>query len=216
MALETNAQILARKNFFRDFAKGLNGPSDEGLSEIRLDTYYSFVKKLADAFESEKLDYAFTGALAVSYYGVPRTTTDVDVIVDVRNQSDDREKIIRALKRSELKVDERKIDNAFTSGYKIATFKSEKTPYTLDLILSQDKLDKKPGKIGNALTFFQSPESLIASKFRMIKATLPPERATKDKDDVKAILAFTKVDIEEIKKQAQKDKTLEIFKELIV
>ena len=56
---------------------------------------------------------------------------------------------------------------------------------------------------------------MIASKFRMIKATLPPERATKDKDDVKAILAFTKVDVEEIKKQAQKDKTLEIFKELI-
>ena len=76
------------------------------------------MKKLADAFESEKLDYAFTGALAVSYYGVPRTTTDVDVIVDSRNQSDDREKIIRALKRSELKVDERKIDNALLQDTK--------------------------------------------------------------------------------------------------
>jgi hypothetical protein len=45
----------------------------------------------------------------------------------------------------------------------------------------------------------------------MIKATLSPERGIKDKEDVKAILAFTKADIEAVKKQANKDKTFEML-----
>jgi hypothetical protein len=49
----------------------------------------------------------------------------------------------------------------------------------------------------------------------MIRATVPRERAVKDEDDVKAILAFTKVDVDAVKKQAKKDKTLEVLEGLI-
>jgi hypothetical protein len=56
---------------------------------------------------------------------------------------------------------------------------------------------------------------LVLAKLRMIKATVPRERAVKDEEDVKAVLAFTKVDVEAIKKQAKQDRTLEIFKSLI-
>jgi hypothetical protein len=87
-----------------------------------LEAYYTFVKKLVDAFESMKLDYAFTGALAASFYGVPRTTTDVDVIIAVTDQTDLKRKIASALRQADLEVDERKIETALTSGYKIATF----------------------------------------------------------------------------------------------
>lgn len=55
---------------------------------------------------------------------------------------------------------------------------------------------------------------MIAAKLGKIKATLPPERANKDKEDIKAILAFTKLNIIAIRKQAQKDKTLEILEAL--
>jgi hypothetical protein len=48
----------------------------------------------------------------------------------------------------------------------------------------------------------------------MIKASLAPERVAKDEEDVKAILAFTKLNINIVRKQAQKDKTLEIFNAL--
>jgi len=48
----------------------------------------------------------------------------------------------------------------------------------------------------------------------MIKATLPRERALKDEEDVRAILKFTTVDTEAIKKKAEKDTTLSIFKAL--
>ena len=181
---------------------------------IPVERYYGFVKKLVNAFKEAKLDYAFTGALAVSFYGVPRTTTDVDVIIAVANKPESKKEITTALNKAGLQVDERKIESAFTSGYNIATFKSKKTPFTIDIIISEEKLDKNSGKIDNVETFFQSPEGLIASKLRMIKASLAPERVAKDKEDVKAILAFTKLNMNKIRKQAQKDKTLEIFNAL--
>jgi hypothetical protein len=78
-----------------------------------------------------------------------------------------------------------------------------------------DKFEKRVGKIAGLDTFFQSPEGLIAAKLRMIKATVPPERTAKDKADIKSILAFTKVDIEAVKRQARKDNTLEVFEAII-
>ena len=55
---------------------------------------------------------------------------------------------------------------------------------------------------------------LPAKAVRMIKATLPPERSAKDKEDVKAVLAFAKVNVTAVKKQAKRDNTLEIFEAL--
>jgi hypothetical protein len=179
-----------------------------------LESYLTFVKKLVNAFEDTKVDYALTGALAASYYGVPRTTTDVDLMIAVTDDTELRSKVATGLRQAGLEVDERKIENALKSGYSIATFKCKKSPYTVDVIFSNDKLEKKTGIIDGLKTYFQSPECLIAAKLRMIKATLPPERAIKDKEDVKAILAFSTVDVEAIKKQAQIDKTTKIFNEL--
>lgn len=179
-----------------------------------MDGYFVFVKKLAEAFDGAGLDYAFTGALAVSYYGVPRTTSDVDILVEAADEVDLKTKIASALRQVGLEVDERKIDMAIVSGYKIVTFACVGSPYTVDVILSNGKLDKRVGKIDSLSTFFQSPEGLILAKLRMIKATLAPERAAKDKEDVKSVLAFTKVNIESVKKQAKKDATLEILADL--
>jgi len=64
-------------------------------------------------------------------------------------------------------------------------------------------------------TFYQTPEELILAKLRMIKATIPRERALKDEDDVKAILKFTQVDINIIKKGAKRNNTLTILKNII-
>ena len=180
-----------------------------------MEAYYTYVKKVVGAFAAAGLDYAFTGALASSFYGVPRTTSDIDVIVAVANEADVKAKVAAALRTAGLVVDERKIDAALKSGFKIASFKDKTSPYSVDVIFSSEKLDKRAGKIARLNTYFQSPEGLITAKLRMIKATLPPERSAKDKADVKAILAFTKVDVEAVKRQAQKDRTLKVFESLM-
>jgi hypothetical protein len=179
-----------------------------------LEAYYDLVKRLVKSFDSTKVDYAFTGALAASFYGVPRTTADVDVMVEVSN-SKQRSELVSALRMAELCVDEREIDRAVESGYKIATFKDTKTSYSVDVIFSGEKFEKRAGTAAGLPTFFQTPEGLILAKLRMIKATVPRERALKDVEDVKAVLRFTRVDVKAVKKQAKRDNTLSILEETL-
>ncbi len=126
-----------------------------------------------------------------------------------------KQKVIQTLKHANVEADEHKIENALTSGYPIASLKDKKSPYRVDLIFSQEKLDKQTGEAAGVTTYLQKPEGLIAAKLRMIKATIPRERATKDTQDVKTILAFSNVNLESIKQQAKKDKTTYILESLI-
>jgi hypothetical protein len=181
--------------------------------EKSLEALTTFVKKIVEALEQSGLDYAITGALAASFYGIPRTTSDVDVIIVVAGKGV-KSKIAFVLQAAELEFDEKKLDSAMKSGYRIATFKSAKKPYTVDIILQKQKLEKRKGKIDDINVNFQSPENLIAAKLRMIKATLSPERSAKDKDDIRAILEFTQVDFKAVKSKAKKDGTLQVLDSL--
>jgi hypothetical protein len=201
-------------SLLKNCVNACNGPKGTAEEQSNLEAYTAFAKKLACALQNSGLDYAFTGALAVSFYGVPRTTTDVDIIIAVADEADPETRIVSALAQAGLEVKKRKSGAALASDYKIASFKDKTAPFTVDIIISADKLDKKSGKIGDADAFFQSPEGLIVAKLRMIKATLPPERSIKDKEDIKSILAFTKVNKAAIKKHARKDNTAEIFEAL--
>jgi hypothetical protein len=179
-----------------------------------MEGFYKFVRRLIDGFGGAGLDYAFTGALAASFYGSPRTTTDVDIIVAVSGL-DVKRKVAAALRWAGLDVNERKLDVALTSGYRIASFRDKATPYTLDVIFVDGTVKKRVGAIDGVNTFFQIPEDLISAKLRMIRATVPRERAVKDEEDVKAILQFTEVDLEAVKKQAKRNNTLAILESLI-
>ena len=175
--------------------------------------YSDFVKKLIEGFEKEEVDYAFTDALAASFYGVPRPTADVDVIVAAASKTA-KTRLGSALRLAGLQVDEKRIDDALTSGYRIATFNCKTSPYTVDVIFS-DEVRKRVGAIADLVTYIQPAEDLILAKLRMIKATVPRERAFKDEADVRAILQFTKVENEAIEKQAKKDGTLEIWENFV-
>jgi len=156
----------------------------------------------------------FTGALAVSYYGRARTTVDVDVVVAVVDKGW-RTNLVSALERAGLVVDEEGIDAALRSGYRIVTFEDSKSPLTVDVILSDVKLVRRAGSILGLATFYQTPEDLILAKLRMIKATVPRERALKDEDDVRAILRFTKVDMKTVKERAGRNNTVAILEEIV-
>ena len=156
----------------------------------------------------------FTGALAASYYGRARTTGDIDVVVAVRGRGW-RTKLVSALRQAGLVVDEKNIDDALKSGYRIVTFKDKKSPLTVDVILSGEKLEKKSGKILGLPTFYQTTEDFISAKLRMIKVTVPRERALKDIDDVKAVLKFSRVNLEVVREKAEKDNTIAILEEII-
>jgi hypothetical protein len=64
-------------------------------------------------------------------------------------------------------------------------------------------------------SYYHTPELLILSKLRMIKATVPSERSQKDREDIRAILANTRVNKRKIIDRARKESTIEIFREII-
>ena len=45
--------------------------------------FEELIRRLIGCLSDSNLDYAFTGALAVSFYGSPRTTSDVDVMIGI-------------------------------------------------------------------------------------------------------------------------------------
>jgi hypothetical protein len=177
---------------------------------LSLETFHRFVERLLKGFEKFGVYYAFTGALASSFYGVPRTTVDVDVMVYAYDE-EAKNRLVEALREAGLKADLAKVNKALRSGYRIATFMDSQTPYSVDIIFSDKKFRRKTGMVCGLKAYFQAPEDLILAKLRMIKATVPLERAQKDVEDVKAILKFTRVDLEAIKRKAEKEGTLQIL-----
>ena len=179
-----------------------------------MEVFYGFVKRLVEGFESAGLDYAFTGALAVSFYSVPRTTVDVVVYVPEEKY---KEKLLAALKGAGLIADEREIVRAFESSYRIASFRDASTPYSVDVIFSERRFERKAGTVAGLRTFFQTPEDLVLvlAKLRMIRATVPKERALKDVEDVKAILRFSRVDLDVVKERARMENTLSILEDIM-
>jgi len=57
---------------------------------------------------------------------------------------------------------------------------------------------------------------LVLAKLRRIKATIPPERAFKDAEDVRAILEFTEIDVDILKRRARKNNTIRMFEDLLM
>lgn len=178
-----------------------------------MESFHDLVKRLIRSFEVKGLDYAFTDALAVSFYGVPRTTADVDVLIHVSEERSI-EKLVETLRDAGLNVDKKEIDRALRPGFRIATFRDSMTPYSVDLIFSKEGIEKRVGEVEGLRTFFQTPEDLILSKLRMIRATAPRERAL-DEEDIRAIMKFTRVDLETVRRKAERDGTLGILEAVI-
>lgn len=167
------------------------------------------------SFSSAGLEYMLTGALAASYYGTPRTTMDVDVVIRFSSKDRTCNKLLYALKEAGVQAERRKIEAAFESGFKIATFRDSRSPFTLDTIFSEKKLEKRSGTILGLPTYYQSPEALILAKLRMIKATVSKERSLKDEEDVVAILTFTEVDVKTLKRKAREESTVSILEGIL-
>ena len=140
---------------------------------------------------------------------MPRTTADIDFIVRV--SSKDLQKFIRTLERSELRFVSNTIKRQLKTGYNIISLQDKRSPYRADFIVQRDRIPRVKGSLLGLPAHYQTPESLILAKLRMIRATLSPERSVKDKNDVLAILANTGVDVRRIERLARKDGTLDIF-----
>ena len=155
----------------------------------------------------------FTGAIASSYYGVPRTTMDVDIIVTISEI--DQTVLVSALKEIGLVVSVQDFKNAKDSGYNIVSVPDQHTPFNVDFILLEEPNEKIPCTLFGEPTYLQTAENLVRAKLRMIKATLDPEKSAKDKQDVRAIIRYSGLDMNRVRDYAMKDGTSDILNSLI-
>jgi len=153
-----------------------------------------------------------TGALASTYYARPRTTLDMDVVIGAELK--DLVTLHKWLRKASLRVEEAKLKAAWQSDYRIVTFEDRKSPHTLDIIFTDRKLERKPGRILGLPTHYQTAESLVLAKLRMLKVTVQPERAATDRADIKAILETTRIDMRSLRRRARAESTRRILDDL--
>ena len=152
--------------------------------------------------------------MAASYYGRPRTTLDVDFIVQL--SIDDLDELLDRLARFGLKINRAKVKRQLSSSYNIISLEDKQSENRVDLIIqTAGRLERRQGRALGVRSYYQPPELLILSKLRMIKATIPRERSQKDRDDIREILANTKVNKRRILDQARREGTIEIFREIL-
>jgi len=173
-----------------------------------------FVERIVSALNSGRVKYMLTGAMASSYYGRPRTTIDLDVIISCSRE--ELPGLARKLRTAGLQVNLRMLRECWQSDYRILTATDKWTPHTLDMIFSDEKLLRRRGRILGRRTYYQSPESLILAKLRMLKVTMQPERAENDREDIRAILKSTKMNLKSLRKHARSQGTFDILANLLI
>jgi len=170
------------------------------------------VRRVKEALNQSGLRYALTGGIAASYYGRPRTTLDVDVLVVAKES--ELKQLAGSLAAVDIKAGTRELSHAWRSRYRIATVLDSKSPHRLDIIFTDQGLERKAGPILGIRTYYQTAESLILSKLRMIKATLQPERAAIDRQDIEAILEAAHLNLVSLRRRARAQGTLKLLDEL--
>ena len=180
---------------------------------MSLESFAGLVKRLVRVLNRSGLDYMLTGALAASYYGRPRTTLDADIIIATEEK--DLTEIARWLAKAGLKVNKERLQAAWRSGYRIATLEDEKSPHTVDVIFTNQRLERSVGRVAGLRTYYETPESLILSKLRMLRVTTQAERAAIHRGDIKSILENTSINMRSLRKRAKTQKTARLLDDLL-
>lgn len=112
------------------------------------------------------IKYFFTGALAVNYYGRPRASMDVDVMVERNKEKLNR--LVKIVKRKGFDIIQRDVDEAFKESSHFSVF-SRDSPYYFDFKVvpeSEEHIFERMRTIVlySERTFLSSPEDLIVNK----------------------------------------------------
>jgi len=172
--------------------------------------------KIARILKKLKIPYIITGGMAVSVWGRPRYTADIDIVVEML------EKNIESLAKELLSIDkdvyisEDAMKEALKSKGEF-NFIHPQSGLKVDFWVVKDNFEKL--KIKRAITktidgqeiSFSSPEDLIISKLEWYKLS----NSTRQLEDIESVLKISKVDLKYIKNWAIKHGTIDILNQLI-
>ena len=174
----------------------------------------SLFKIVKERLNKAGIEYMLTGGIAVSFWGSPRTTHDVDIVIEAKKE--DKNKIVNLFKKDfyiSPEAVEDAIENRFTfniihlkNGLKVDFWLVKKDSF------GQTEFKRKlKKKIFGEEIFIISPEDLILSKLMAYKETSSHLRL----EDAKSILMTSKVDLEYIREWAKQQSTTEILEKIL-
>ncbi len=174
------------------------------------------LSKIAGILKGLEIPYAITGGMAVSVWGRPRYTADIDIVVEIVPKN------INMLANALLSVDkdayvsEEAMRDALTMKGEF-NFIHAQSGLKVDFWVAKDNYEKLkikraiPKKIGGQEIMFISPEDLIISKLEWYKMT----DSTRQLEDIKSVLKISEVDLKYIKNWAEKQDVAEILDKII-
>jgi hypothetical protein len=176
-----------------------------------------FLEDLVKRLQRMGLTYAITGSIASNYWGVPRLTHDVDVLVVLHAAAVTQvveafadayyvsEKAVRQalLSRSMFNV----LDTS--SGLKADLWISPDDPFSQSMLIRRQKVELLPG----VEAYIGSPEDVLLHKLVWHKIT-PSERQLRDAAGI-AVVQSGKLDLDYLRSWAAKQSTLDVLEEVL-
>jgi len=170
----------------------------------------SLLKIVVERLDKAEIPYMISGGIAVSYWGFPRTTHDIDVVIEAKKE--DEEKIFSLFKKDfyvSPEAIEDAIERRFTfniihlkSGTKVDFWLLKNDPFGT----AEFRRKLKKQIFGKEISII-SPEDLILCKLLGYKET----KSTRRLEDAESILKTSKIDLEYIKDWAKKQSTIKIL-----
>jgi len=172
--------------------------------------------KIAKILEKLNIPYVVTGGIAVTVWGRPRFTADIDIVIELIPRD------INLLAKELLALDK----NVYISKEAIQdalekrgefNFIHPQSSLKVDFWIVKDNFNKQeikrgiPKKIGNQRINFVSPEDLILSKLLWYKLS----KSDRQLEDIKSVLKISKVNLKYLKNWAKKQTTIKILEEII-
>ena len=171
-------------------------------------TTQKFVTKISSILDRLNIDYIISGGIAVSVWGRPRHTADVDIVVNLKT-IESVEKLVDLLKK-EIKTSYLDKDRAVDAFKRKSEFNLIEPEYGLkaDFFVADSSEYKqmeikrgKKRKIDDKFIKFISPEDLILSKLLWFKEG----QSTRQLEDIASVMDIqTDLDIVYIKKWVKK------------
>ncbi|MBI2676454.1 MAG: nucleotidyltransferase [Candidatus Yanofskybacteria bacterium] len=174
--------------------------------------------KLGKILGKLKIPYLISGGIAVVVWGRPRFTADIDIVVEISPEKLDALATELLAIDKDVYVDRETMEEALKKAGEF-NFIHPASGLKVDFwIFKNDDFDKERMKrrikkqIAGQKLYFSSPEDLILIKLLWFKDS----QSTRQLEDISSILRIQdKLNISYIKKWAKRQRTLDVFENLL-
>jgi hypothetical protein len=132
----------------------------------RRENYSDALHRLVKALNETGIRYALTGAAAVGYYGIPRTSMDIDVVITGNLSNAQIDALGSALSRNGFASSKDEIHRAVTWGeVKFQAFDDKTGFLRVDMFLEKS-FGRVADRIDGLKVWFRTFEELVAKKIQ--------------------------------------------------